>query len=700
MQGNNNQNSDKFALFNASKNKGTESLTSSKHSSRMKSVSFTPSPHKSFMQAGGFSSSKFSQPSFNTDIDSFEAIVNSQSNNGLISLQSQVDPLKKIKDNINSTKTQEISSQILTRTPNPKKFASMSQKMTVPGESLSYKMSNFVKNYDDLIGMFSNNSSSFSTNISLGKEKSSPTGINIRNSDNFCNIKGKTTNMYTLDEEDDVGGTYVPKMKSVYFGGDDDEYNNLKPPVKKNSQSPHTLIKRDSGIKASTKGNLYPLDEEHNSSVEHSCSEANHIGSLVTMQERKKSTATDLIPKPVELTNEETEPQINNNTAQEEDNPSQVKSLTNTEDIKDFYEYTEECMRRILKLKMPEVAEIQHLMFDLPENLMKELETKKLAIFDLDETLVHAEIKKPNEGDVQIKVKLPNGGTQKIGLNIRPFIEKSLTEIQKDYVIIVYTASHQSYADSVLNYIDPDNKFIQYRLYRHNCVKVQMESDFIYVKDLRIFKSVPIEDMVMIDNSVLSFAFHLENGIPILPYYNNPDDYELKALTNYLTSIANVDDLREENRRRIKMDYFLQSVKDDEALEEEFVEEDSTAGDGLFSLNFCGNNNNPQNVGGIVLQQINHSNSNVGDTSMASDVSMTMDKSEPQTPKNVETQQQGFALRTCGGQSSLSSFHAKHPTRRHTMFKDQLYSTLEDLKHNFTRINEKKKSLYDNGNNK
>ena len=89
-----------------------------------------------------------------------------------------------------------------------------------------------------------------------------------------------------------------------------------------------------------------------------------------------------------------------------------VQNLTNQEDIKDFYEYTEECLKRIIKLEIPSLEEIQELLFNLP--FEEELKTKKLAIFDLDETLIHCEIKKPQKGQVQILVNLPSGDTAKV----------------------------------------------------------------------------------------------------------------------------------------------------------------------------------------------------------------------------------------------------------------------------------------------
>ena len=117
-----------------------------------------------------------------------------------------------------------------------------------------------------------------------------------------------------------------------------------------------------------------------------------------------------------------------------------------------------------------------------------------------------------------------------------------------------------------------------------------MENEFIYVKDLRIFKNVKIEDMIIIDNSVLSFAFQLENGIPILPFYDNKDDIELKFLSNYLGSIYNGKDLRVENNRSIKMLYFLNAVKEKENSEME--ENNNNNNFSIIKINANNNINN------------------------------------------------------------------------------------------------------------
>lgn len=179
-------------------------------------------------------------------------------------------------------------------------------------------------------------------------------------------------------------------------------------------------------------------------------------------------------------------------------------------------------------------------------------------------------------------------------------MKQALKEIMNNYVIIVYTASHQTYADQVLDYLDPKKEIFSYRLYRHNCVRVKMENESIYVKDLRIFKNIDLKKIIIIDNSALSFAFHLDNGIPILPYYDNKDDHELLTLVNYLNSIASVDDLREENRKFLKMHYFLKKACNELSDESEILDESGNENDsfnnsenyyqnGILILNPCKN---------------------------------------------------------------------------------------------------------------
>ena len=48
--------------------------------------------------------------------------------------------------------------------------------------------------------------------------------------------------------------------------------------------------------------------------------------------------------------------------------------------------------------------------------------------------------------------------------------------------------------------------------------------DGIHLKDLRIFRDRDLKDLLIIDNAAYSFGFQVENGVPIIPFYDNKND--------------------------------------------------------------------------------------------------------------------------------------------------------------------------------
>jgi CTD small phosphatase-like protein 2 len=95
---------------------------------------------------------------------------------------------------------------------------------------------------------------------------------------------------------------------------------------------------------------------------------------------------------------------------------------------------------------------------------------------------------------------------------------------------MIFTASHSCYANEILNFLDPEGDLIQHRLYREHCF---ISNEGYFVKDLRILDR-PLKDVLLVDNAAYSYAFQLDNGVPILPYFKGKHDYELRALENYL----------------------------------------------------------------------------------------------------------------------------------------------------------------------
>jgi CTD small phosphatase-like protein 2 len=123
----------------------------------------------------------------------------------------------------------------------------------------------------------------------------------------------------------------------------------------------------------------------------------------------------------------------------------------------------------------------------------------------MDETLIHCvddiETQQP---DVILDIEFPDEETCCAGINIRPYLIECLIQASKHMQIGVFTASSQPYADAILDYIDPDHELFDFRMYRQHCVQTP---EGYYVKDLRTIRNRDLKDIVIVDNSVYSFAY-------------------------------------------------------------------------------------------------------------------------------------------------------------------------------------------------
>lgn len=189
---------------------------------------------------------------------------------------------------------------------------------------------------------------------------------------------------------------------------------------------------------------------------------------------------------------------------------------------------------------------------------------KRTIVFDLDETLIHCNESLELPYHVKLPIKFPHGDIIEAGINIRPYAFEALKELSQHFEIIVFTASHGCYANVVLDYLDPQGQYIHHRLFRESCVQTE---EGIYVKDLRVLANRNLDDVVLVDNAAYSFAYQIDNGIPIAPYYDNPDDDELKHLVPYLKFLNNVRDMREINRETFKLNMYAMYESIDRVLE-------------------------------------------------------------------------------------------------------------------------------------
>ena len=198
---------------------------------------------------------------------------------------------------------------------------------------------------------------------------------------------------------------------------------------------------------------------------------------------------------------------------------------------------------------------------------------KKLLLLDLDETLIHADFNEEYSGNDSLKYDSVIKFTSKnedeegsffgendkmeekkeeevehsVGIFIRNGVKEFLEEVSKHFDVGIFTASVKEYADAVISFLDPENKLIKFRLYRNNCINF---NDAFTVKDLRIFKNVDLKKIVLLDNSMYSFAAQINNGILINSFINDKEDNELFNALNYLVNfILPAEDVREVNEQ-------------------------------------------------------------------------------------------------------------------------------------------------------
>lgn len=112
------------------------------------------------------------------------------------------------------------------------------------------------------------------------------------------------------------------------------------------------------------------------------------------------------------------------------------------------------------------------------------------------------------------------------------------------------------YADQIIDIIDPDKKFIQRRFYRDSCYEVEG----YFVKDLDIMQGRDKKDIIIVDNSILAFAFHLENGVPIAPFLgDDKEDKELLFLIAFLEEAFYEDNSKKILEKTFKLNILQQT---------------------------------------------------------------------------------------------------------------------------------------------
>jgi CTD small phosphatase-like protein 2 len=129
---------------------------------------------------------------------------------------------------------------------------------------------------------------------------------------------------------------------------------------------------------------------------------------------------------------------------------------------------------------------------------------------------------------------------------------------------MVFTASQNCYANSVLDYLDPSGLLIHHRIFRDNCITTP---EGVFVKDLRILANRDLKDVVLIDNASYSFGYQIDNGIPILPFYDDKSDVELRLLVPFLIWLKRAPEVRFFLKKTFKLEAIREAGDPETALQ-------------------------------------------------------------------------------------------------------------------------------------
>lgn len=151
----------------------------------------------------------------------------------------------------------------------------------------------------------------------------------------------------------------------------------------------------------------------------------------------------------------------------------------------------------------------------------------RTLVINLDETLVHSSY------------------SRKFGWRVakRPGTEAFLAYMSSFYEIVIFTSGVNTYADPILNKLDPNRYHISYRLYRG---ETKYEKG-VHVKDLSHLNR-DLSRVVLLDNDPAHCKYHPENAILIPSWTDEPDDTALLDLIPFLEDMVHEDvpDIRTE----------------------------------------------------------------------------------------------------------------------------------------------------------
>ena len=170
---------------------------------------------------------------------------------------------------------------------------------------------------------------------------------------------------------------------------------------------------------------------------------------------------------------------------------------------------------------------------------------KSLLILDLDETLVHA--------TEQPLVHRPHFEVPPHHVYKRPLLTPFLEACSAHFELAVWTSASSDYASAVIGEIWPPTLELSFLWSRTRCTRrLDLERmQQILIKDLKKVKKMgySLERVLMVDDSPSKLSRQYGNLVRVKPFVGDLEDDELRWLSLFLIELAEVDNVRQVEKR-------------------------------------------------------------------------------------------------------------------------------------------------------
>jgi carboxy-terminal domain RNA polymerase II polypeptide A small phosphatase len=196
-------------------------------------------------------------------------------------------------------------------------------------------------------------------------------------------------------------------------------------------------------------------------------------------------------------------------------------------------------------------------------SILGSMDTKKLLVLDLDETLIFTEY-----GNKRTVKSEPDFLVHDQGYNFavwkRPDLAWFLVWCFEHFEVAIWSAADQSYVEKMLAQILPSNLNPCFIWTSERCTIKRMhqyghDGEVIIIKDikkiLRSKKRFKRNDILVVDDNDDTYSRNYGNALPIEPFQGDKDDRELVRISFVLSKLKNHNNIRKIEKRQWETKY-------------------------------------------------------------------------------------------------------------------------------------------------